>query len=297
MEPRPDISIIGAGKVGTAIGVLAAKAGYRIVAVAGRSMERARAAAERIGPAVRAVSPAEAAAGQLVLLTVPDEAIGPVCDELATQRAFAAGAVVAHCCGALGSDVLSAARDRCGCAVGSMHPLQTFPTVEAALERLPGAWCFVEGDERAVEVLSDLADAIGGKVARMDPAGKVLYHASAVMACNYLAALLDAALALAERAGVERETAWEALEPLIRATVDNVAALGPEGALTGPVARGDRETVARHLEALANCPPELADLYRAAGAWTAELARRKGTIDDATAQALRELLDCQNGKE
>ena len=298
MDRRPDISIIGPGKVGTAIGILAAKAGYRIVAVAGRTARSARSAAERIGGGVRAVAPAEAAsAGGLVLLTVPDEAIQVLCEELAGRGAFAEGAIVAHCCGALGSEVLAAAQSRCGCAVGSMHPLQTFPTVEAAVAKLPGTWCFAEGDDKAVAALVELAGAIGAKAVRMKAAGRALYHASAVMACNYLVALIDAALALAQRAGIDRQTAAKALEPLVRATVDNVAELGPEKALTGPIARGDRGTVERHLKALAECPPELANFYRAAGAWTADLARRKGTIDGATAEALRQLLNPEKAKE
>jgi len=287
----PDIAIVGGGKVGTAVGILAARAGLNVVAVGGRNADATQEAAKRIGADGRACSAAEAArAGGLVLLTVPDDAIEAVCRDLAEANAFAEGAIVAHSSGALGSDALSTARDACGAAIGSMHPLQTFPTTEAALDRLPGAYCFIEGDAEAVEALEELARAIGATPARIDAGAKALYHAAAAMACNHLTALLDAAVALCAEAGIERETALAALTPLSTATLENVASMGPAAALTGPIARGDPGTVRRHLEALGACDEKLQALYRAAGVWTADLAERKGTLDRAAAAAMRDLL-------
>ncbi len=288
-----DIAIIGPGKVGTAIGVLAARAGLRVAAAAGR--KSADAAAAAIGPDVRACAPPEAAAaGKLVLLTVPDDAIEQLCTELAAAGAFTEGTIVAHCSGALSSEILAPARDRCACGVGSMHPMQTFPSVAAAVAKLPGAYCFCEGDEQAVTVLEQLARSIGAKPIRMDPAGKVLYHAAAVMACNYVTALLDAAVTVYGQAGIKSESAVAAIAPLVRATVENVAAMGPAEALTGPIARGDQAVVRGHLEALGRCDDELLALYKALGRRTVGLALRKGTIDDAKADALRKLLDGPN---
>ncbi len=288
MEKFPAISIIGPGKVGTALGVLAARAGLPVVAVAGGGAGKAEAAAAAIGSGAAACSVTEAAGlGRLVLLTVPDGAIAGVCERLAAAAAFAEGAIVAHCCGALSSDVLAAARDRCRCSIGSIHPLQTFPTAQAAMDHLAGTYCFCEGDEPAAEVLQRLAEAIGSRAVRIDPAGKALYHAAAAMACNHLAALLDAAAALAASAGVDRATWLAAVEPIVRATVDNVARLGPAGALTGPVARGDVQTVARHVAAMGRCDEQLRGLYAAAANYTIELAKRKGTLDESSGDALR----------
>jgi len=292
MESFPDISIIGPGKVGTALGVLAARASLTVAAVAGGGPGRAAAAAEAIDFEVGVCSPVDAAgAGGLVLLTVPDDAIADLCAELARRQAFNPGTTVAHCSGALGSDVLAPARDQCGCLVGSMHPLQTFPTVEAAIEHLPGTWCFCEGDELAVAVLERLAAAIGARPARVDAGAKALYHAAAVTACNYLVALLDAAGTLAGSAGVAPDTWVVAAEAIVRATVENVCRLGPAGALTGPIARGDVSTVARHVEAMAGQPEALRNLYRVAGMYTIELALRKGSIAQPQAVALREALN------
>jgi len=292
---RRQISIVGPGKVGAALGILAVRAGWPVTAVGGRDEARTRSAAEAISSETEATSTARAAAaGRLVLLTVSDDAIEPLCRQLAAERAFSRGAVVVHCSGALSSEILSAAREACGCAVGSMHPLQTFPTAAAAIERLAGAYFFCEGDQAALTVMEQFIGHIGGRAVRIASADgrKELYHAGAAMACNHLAAIIDAAQELMAAAGVDRGTSLAALAPLVKATTQNVLAMGPEAALTGPVARGDLETVARHLEAIAGrqLASDLASLYRAAGRWTVALAERKGTIDAPAAKALRRLL-------
>ena len=105
-----------------------------------------------------------------------------------------------------------------------------------------------------------------------------------------VAALMDMALATAHGAGVDSQTAWEALEPLVRNTVTNIGTLGPPAALTGPISRGDTETVVRHLNALREYDPELAKLYSAFGQWTIQLARRKGSIDESAIETLRAVL-------
>lgn len=291
MNERPDIAIVGPGVVGTTLGILAARAGYRVVGVGGRDEARARAAAEAIGPGVRAgKSDQIAPTGRLVLLTIPDDAIEPVCRELAAAGAFARGAIVAHCSGAISSEVLAPARELCAAAVGSMHPLQTFPNVAAALEKFPGTYCFCEGDDAAVAALMAFAEAVGGKPIRMPSSGKLLYHAAAVFASNYLAALLDASLTAAERAGIRRDDALAALAPLVRATADNVMAEGPVRALTGPIARGDEELIARQLREVSAADADLGRIYKLLGARAVELAVRKGTIDAAVADRLRKLL-------
>jgi predicted short-subunit dehydrogenase-like oxidoreductase (DUF2520 family) len=230
----------------------------------------------------------------LVLLTVPDDAIALVATQLVQQGAFSPGVVVAHCSGVLDANALSAAR-QAGCEVGSMHPLQTFPTVESAVTRLAGTPFFIEGTLAACEQLDALAVAVGGKPHRLRSDAKALYHTAAVMASNFLVTLLDGAsavmaLALPESAGANREQALAALTPLLRASVDNVLALGPESALTGPIARGDVQTVALHWNALAHFGPEFRDTYRALGKLTIELALRKGTLSEETAHELRNVL-------
>jgi predicted short-subunit dehydrogenase-like oxidoreductase (DUF2520 family) len=292
VNDRPRIAIIGPGKVGTALGMLAAKAGWPVAAVGGRDASRTAEAAGLIGPATRACSLVEAAgAGELVLLTVSDDAIEPVCSQLAQAGALARGAIVAHCCGALGSDALLAAAAVSPRPLGSMHPLQTFPSVQAALERIPGTYFFCEGDAAATAVLERLAAEIGGRPVRIEAAAKPLYHAAAVVASNYLVVLMDSALAIASAAGIQREIAKAALAPLVRATLDNVLRMGPEAALTGPISRGDVTTIRRHVEALAKAPGHQTMLYAALGGAAAELAARTGRISPDDAMAIwRELM-------
>ena len=203
------ISIIGPGKVGTAIGVLAARRGYS-VAVGGRDRRRVAAAVRMIGRRASGGDMSESAAvGDIVLLTVNDGAIADVCNSLAREGALRPRAIVAHCCGALGSDVLAEARDLGGCRIASMHPLQTFPSEQSAIEAMKDTYFFLEGDTAALAGLEKFVRDIGGVPCRIGPSPrhKALYHAAACMASNYLVALMDAMLSVAQEAGLDRRTA------------------------------------------------------------------------------------------
>ncbi len=288
---KPDISIIGAGVVGTALGVLAARAGYRVAAIASRRKASARKAAAAIGQGRVASIGEVARTARFLLLTVNDDAIAPLAAELARTQALQPGTLVAHCSGALGSDVLEILANRCGALTASMHPLQTFPTVQAAVETLPGCYFFCEGHGPAVSAAMQLAGDIGGVPVEIEPDRKTLYHAAACMACNYLATLQEAAIAAAMLAGIGELPARKALSPLVAATVNNVMNLGPGPALTGPIARGDVQTVERHLAALDATDVELADIYRQLGRRTVQLARKAGKIDRRTEEELMKRLE------
>ncbi|MFP4053808.1 MAG: DUF2520 domain-containing protein [Phycisphaerae bacterium] len=133
---------------------------------------------------------------------------------------------------------------------------------------------------------------LDGRFVRLSPGGKALYHAAAVTACNYLTALHEAAEQLAAAAGVEGSLAREAIAPLVDATLASIRRDGPAAALTGPIARGDAGTVARHADALAGCDsPGVALLYAAAGLHTVSLAEQKGTLEASTAAEIRRLLE------
>jgi len=285
-----DISVLGPGKVGTTLAVLAARAGLH-VAVAGRRADQAAQAAAQAGAGASACSLDEAAAAApLVLLTVSDSAISRLCLELAQRRSFSPACVVAHCSGLLDSAALAPARVL-GCRVGSLHPLASFPSVDVAVAAFAGTWCFVEGDAEAVWALERLAGRLGAaRCLTLPPGRKPLYHAAAVMACNYLAGLMDAAAALAGQAGIDPDQALPALEALVRGTVDNVFSMGPAAALTGPITRGDAQAVRMHLEAMRDLDPGLRALYLAAGRWTVQLARKKGSISQQQARDLQDVL-------
>jgi len=277
----PRVGIIGAGRAGVALAVALRRSRVPVLGVHGR---RSRDAPPGIvltaGP--RAPWLAEA---EVVLLAVGDGAIAPLVADLAAVG-LRAGAVVLHLSGALSSDVL-APLSEAGAAVGSMHPLMTVAAEpERAARHFRGAAFVLEGEFEAVRVADRLVRALGGVPLMIAPEAKAVYHAGAVFASNYLVAVLEAAERCLERAGMSRQTAREALLPLARATLENVAAVGPEAALTGPLARGDADTVRAHRSAL---KPDDRRLYDALAQATLALAKAKG-LSRAAEAALRAAL-------
>jgi predicted short-subunit dehydrogenase-like oxidoreductase (DUF2520 family) len=173
----------------------------------------------------------------------------------------------------------------------AIHPLQTFADPEGGVRNLPGTPCAIEGASDLLPLAEELVAALGGRPFVIAAEHKVLYHAAACVASNYLVTLVNAACELLDGCGYPREEAFGLLLPLLQGTFANLQALGPVAALTGPVSRGDAPTVARHLQALAEQPPELQDLYRVLGRRTVAVAREKGTLDKKDGEELLELLD------
>ena len=283
-------AIIGCGRVGTTLARQLTAAGWEPAGFASRSRQSAEKAAAIAGRPEKVyddiVAAAEAAG--LVFLTPPDHAIAPTCQTIADGRGFQKDAVVLHCSGALSSDILKSAGD-CGASVGSMHPLQSFAAVG---EENPfvGIKAAVEGDPAALALAREVAGALGADPISIKTEGKTLYHAAAVVASNYLVTLMRLSFDLLEAAGVETSEAFDVLKPLINGTLTNIDGVGIPDALTGPIARGDVETVANHLTAIRELSAEAADLYARLGLATIELATAKGGITQQAADELRELL-------
>jgi predicted short-subunit dehydrogenase-like oxidoreductase (DUF2520 family) len=221
----------------------------------------------------------------VVVLAVPDDAIPPLAAALAARQAVQADHVVLHVSGSLSHDVLRILAPS-GAALGSLHPLQTLVEPERAPEHLRGAWAAVEGMPRAVETAERLARDVGLRPFQLRPGAKPLYHAGAVFASNYFVVVEAVAERLLREAGLADGQAWEALAPLVAGTLDNLRRQGPLAALTGPVARGDVDTLTRHLVALSGTE---AELYRRLGEATLELARRRG-MDKAVAARIARAL-------
>lgn len=284
------IGVIGPGKVGSSFALKAKRAGLNLAAIGGRNPERVALASSLLGSDVFCGSIAESASkADIVMIAVSDDAIETVCAQLVEGKALKKGMVVAHFSGALTSNALARAKAQ-GCFVASTHPLKSFAQGGTSADQTGEYW-FLEGDEEALTVLESIIESIGGNVARITKEAKPLYHAASVIACNYLTGLLDVAFELMRDTGVEREVAEEALMPLVRGTVENISKIGTKRALTGPISRGDKETVALHLEHLANTGNEtFTDVYKTMGRATVEIACAKGGIDEVTATAMRALL-------
>jgi predicted short-subunit dehydrogenase-like oxidoreductase (DUF2520 family) len=282
-----DLAVIGAGRVGTALAVLWRRAGHRIVAVAGGPATIERASTHLPGvPVLDAVGAAREAG--VILLSTPDAAIGGVCREIVRAGVIGPGVAVAHASGATGLDALASARSA-GATALSLHPLQTCPTVEAAVERIPGAGFAVTADtEEGLALGERLATDAGGRPFRLADEAKPLYHAAAVFASNYLVTVTAIAHELERTAGVGDPSAI--LAPLQSATLANVERVGPADALTGPAVRGDAQTVDRNLHALAEWAPEAVRPYVALADLALELAERSGRLRPEGREAVEEVL-------
>ncbi len=280
------IAIVGAGRMGRTIGHALARAGYDIGHVYNRDARRAEESARFIGKGMP-VSDLSAigSLAQTVLITTVDTAIEPVCRRLASAKAFRPDAVVLHMSGSMPSIALSAARD-CGAHIGSLHPLQTVcqPSPEPAIFR--GITFVYEGDAKAKQTMVGLVHAVRGLPVAIKPEQKEIYHAASVTACNYLVALLDAALDMYAAAGIGRDDAMTAIIPIVETTLANVEVMGAGRALTGPIARGDVDTVSRNIRAIAARAGHLKDLYAALGRVTVGLAKREGRISVVQADNL-----------
>ena len=287
---KPKTAIIGPGVVGKAAGKLLRAKRFPIAGVAGTSLHAARAAVKFIGGGRAARSASAAARGaDIVLLTTPDRAIAEVCREIVDAKAVKRNAVVFHFSGAHGSDLLAPVRERKAFAA-ALHPMQSFASPGAAIRTMKGAFFTFDGDDEAAPVAESLVKALGGRMLRIAPENKALYHAAGCVISNYVAAIADLGVIMLTLSGLPPKDAARAAAPLLKGTADNIARLGMPQALTGPISRGDVETVERHLAALARLPSEIRGLYRQLGLYTVRVAQRKGTLHAAEARRMINLL-------
>jgi predicted short-subunit dehydrogenase-like oxidoreductase (DUF2520 family) len=270
---RPRFNLIGPGRLGQTLTRLWQDAGLIAVAgILGRTPVRSAAAREFIGAGWLVDSCAALPAAPLTLLATPDDMLVATAHALAESDAIRPGDVVFHCSGAVASDALAPLRAR-GALLASIHPLKSFTEPQRAIRDFAGTYCGCEGDAAALALIAPLFDAIGARRFALDPAHKLLYHAGAVLACNHLVALMEAALRCMEQAGVPRATAWPALRPLIDGTLANLDSSGTQGALSGPVARGDVETVRQEIAVTRQAGADVSEAYRILSTLAAELVR------------------------
>lgn len=287
---KPSFSIVGCGRVGTALAKFLTEAGYIPAGLASRSLSSAKKAAALIGCVNFTDILREATnKADIVFITTPDGAIEEVCTSIADKNGFNSGSIVLHCSGALTSNILSSAK-ACGASIGSMHPLQSFAsTTEYNINPFSGIVTSVEGDKKAIDAVNMIAEALGSVCISIQTDTKILYHASAVVASNYLVTLLNLSLNLICQAGVPAKDAFKGLKPLIEGTLSNIEKMSIPDALTGPIARGDIQTIENHLSEIGSKTPNLLSLYKILGFHTIEIAKAKKTLTDSAAKRLEEL--------
>jgi len=269
------IGFIGSGTTGTALAVRLNQKGYDVIASSSRSYSSAQKLASRIKGCTAYYSAQEAAdKSDLIFITTPDDVI----ENVATSIKWRKGQYIVHCSGAHSIDILKSAETD-GAFTSCFHPLQTFASIDHAIDNLPGTTFAIESRDMLLDILKDMAASLDGNWIILKPGDKVLYHTAAVFASNYFVTLVKLATDLWQTFGVPQDQAIQALIPLIKGTLRNIETIGLPDCLTGPIARGDAGTIQKHLEALKNKAPAATEVYKDLARQTIPIALEKGTID------------------
>ena len=273
------LNLIGPGKLGQTLARLWVAGGHlRLVGVLGRDIARVQAAVTLIGAQPRAATQVtQLPPARITLIATPDDALADVAQDLLAGGRMRAGDIVLHCSGATPSAALTPLQ-QAGVLIASVHPLKSFAGPASASNTFAGTWCGAEGDAAALAVLQPLFEAIGGRWFALKAEHKLLYHAGAVLACNHLVALMEAALRCMETAGLPRDFAWAALQPLVVGTLTNLSQRGTVQALTGPAARGDLRILTAESVATQQLGAAVGNVYDALTVVALELAASKSSV-------------------
>jgi predicted short-subunit dehydrogenase-like oxidoreductase (DUF2520 family) len=282
-------SIVGAGRVGTALGFALTRKGWELAAVADRDAAAARESRRIIGRGRATTDIGRAARGiQVLFICVPDDAIEAVAKKLARTSPGWSGRLVFHTSGLVTASALEPLRAR-GASVASLHPVQAFPGKKKRGRLFSGIYWGIEGDGAAVKAGRGIVKTLGGRSFFLLEKDKPLYHAACSLASTAFISLEGAAAALLEEAGIPRNLATAILLPLVQGTLQNVRKLGLKNALTGPLVRGDVRTVRRHLEVLKSRPLHL-EIYKSLGRQALGFIP-EGSVPAGKVRALRRLLE------
>jgi predicted short-subunit dehydrogenase-like oxidoreductase (DUF2520 family) len=256
------LSIVGAGRVGRALGARLRISGWKINLVVTRSESTARRAVRTIGTGTpSAVIPRSIVASRLILIATPDDSVATVAEELARVGGEELrGKIVLHTSGGLDISVLKPLRLQ-SAAIGALHPLQTFTNV--GVPSLEGRIFAIEGDPAAIKLARQIVRTLGGSPVQITPGKRALYHAAATLAAGHILAVEEAAVRMMTETGMKRREAIRALLPLTRQVLDNFERLGSGASWTGPLARADYNLISKHYAALDELPAEFTDAYSA----------------------------------
>lgn len=285
------IGIIGAGKVGVSIGYVLKNNGIEIVAMSDRLRPSLETARGFLGADMLYVSDNMELvdAVDVVAIATQDRVISDVVREIDERASDLTGKLFFHTSGADPCSILIPL-DKKGACLGSLHPLQTFPDIESAIEVLPDTSIFIEGDEKARNLLRFIGENLGAKVYVIESGDKVFYHLAAVVVCNLLCALMYAGKGIMDRIDV----GLEPFIPIIRATMKNIENKGPLRALTGPIMRGDDKTIRSHLEAMRSMGRH-EEIYRVLSKMALEMAAANNALTGEQLVTIRKILEGNDG--
>ena len=289
---KPTVAIVGSGRLGTALAKALCDSHYKIEAIVARQIAHSRRAASLLSSPTLALSEKDLQGlpvSKIILITTPDGEILKTAAKIAALKAPPRGRTVLHASGALAASEVLAPLAAAGFATGSLHPLVSISDPQTGSEKLRGAFYCLEGDATANRVARSLVKDLKGHSFHIDSNFKPLYHAAAVMASGHVTALIALATEMLVECGLDEKTARRVLMPLLESTVANLSLAEPAKALTGTFARGDLDTVKRHLKALSSKRlSEALAAYKLLGRRSLELAQKK--IDaEKRKKILREL--------
>jgi predicted short-subunit dehydrogenase-like oxidoreductase (DUF2520 family) len=281
------IGVIGAGKVGIALGRALQERGFVISCVASRREASLETARGYIGEDAVYTTRNERVPelADVIAVTTQDREIAGVARQLSRIGGALQGKTVFHTSGAHPFSELTPLEE-VGAYLGSLHPLQTFPDIDSGIAVLPDTYIFIEGSPKALPTLRTLASAIGAETVAIDSGNKVLYHLAAVFLCNLLTALMFSGEGITRRIGIDLQPFY----PIIRATLKNIETKGPLASLTGPVVRGDVGTIESHLGALKGMELH-EEVYRSLSRVALRMAEERRTLDDGQRTSLEHLLE------
>jgi predicted short-subunit dehydrogenase-like oxidoreductase (DUF2520 family) len=268
---KPTLNIIGAGKVGQVLAQQFQRHHiFAVQDVLNRSVASAQTACDFIGAGTAVNQITDMRPADVYMITVADDQIHTCSQQLKQHHLLQPSTIVFHCSGALDSGELGISH-----GAASLHPMRSFADPERVAAGFAGTICSLEGDATAVRVLTHALHQIEAEVLPIKTQSKTLYHAAGVFTSNYLVTLMDAALQTFEAAGISPEMARKMAQPMAQETFNNIFRIGAQRALTGPIARGDHKTVARHQQALAAWDSGMADLYNQLATATQKLKQRQ----------------------
>ncbi len=268
------IGFIGAGKVGTAMGVYLKEKNYNILGYYSRTYESAQNAAALTNSNASIKLESLVKNSDLLFITTNDDEISNICNRLLDEGLINEEKIVVHMSGADSSKILEKLKKK-GCYIYSLHPLQSFADIKSAVKDLQHTVFSLEGDKEKIKVIEDILKTTGNKYFIIQTEQKALYHVAACVVSNYLVSLLDYGLSIFETIGIDKDKGYKALYPLIQGSIENIKNLGTSKALTGPIARGDVNTIEKHIEALKNINPQWLDMYKTLGFATIEVAQKE----------------------
>jgi predicted short-subunit dehydrogenase-like oxidoreductase (DUF2520 family) len=288
---RSPVAIIGPGRLGTALAHALFHRGVPIRAVVGPSENKASRLALDVACETAVGSIEEIPADvEVVLICTPDDAIPSVARAVATVQLPFERLFAAHFSGALTSEVLAPIHER-GARVASIHPVQSFAGGDNDWQQLAGIYYGIEAEAEALPKADRFVRLLGGIPVTIPREAKPAYHLACALASNFTVALVQAAAALLDEVGLAEKDATRFLLPLVEGTVRNVRQLGVTGAITGPIARGDTQTVKAHLDLLRRHNSELQQVYRALGKVAMALGRQRGSFDESKLDQMQKLLN------